>query len=449
MVFNSIRFAIFFCVVFLLYWLFPKRQKAILVISNVLFIISQNTITLLLSLFIILMTYHFGHIINKTKSKSILIKLIIITCLPLFYFKSINENGSISPLGLSFYTLQAICYEIDLYKNRNNKYAFIEYFIYISMFPTFLSGPIESPNHIINQIKSNKQFEYNKISYGLILFLFGLFKKTVVADKIANIYVNPVFENVGNYSGFIFVLSIALYSIQLYCDFSGYSDMAIGIAKMLGYDLHKNFSAPYFSSSVKEFWSRWHISLSTWLKNYIYIPLGGNRKGKFRKYINIVVVFVLSGMWHGIGVNYIIWGLLHAAAQILEDIFKKSRFKNVINKVFVFIFVSFTWIFFRATSINDSLWIINNMFDGISNVPTYLMNGLSDIGFNYSRLAVLLLGLIIVIATDVIEKKTGDYVLAISSRNVMVRWSIYIVIGFMIVYFSQKGVAPNFVYSGF
>lgn len=276
------------------------------------------------------------------------------------YYKSIINY---LPIGMSFYSFKILSTMVDCFKKKQ-KYSLFDYSIYVTYFPQILSGPISRSDDIISQLDNS--FTYNKgsIKKGILLIISGLFLKMVIANR-AGIYVNNVFGDFNSKPSLALWLAAFLYTIQIYTDFAGYSNISIGISNMIGIDCKKNFDRPYFSKSIKEFWNRWHISLSTWLRDYIYIPLGGNRKGKIRKYINVMITFIVSGFWHGNGTGYIFWGAYHG---VLSNVNPKKSNKKLINLLYVFItfiLVMFGWIFFRLENVIDGFEYIKAMFTNI------------------------------------------------------------------------------------
>ncbi len=351
--FNSISFLIFFPFVTLCYFLIPHKIRWIwLLISSYYFYASWNPKFAILMAVTTIITYLSGIIIEKAneiydKEKSILLKKFVVflsltACLGIlftfkyFNFFSINlirvfswlditinipQFDLLLPIGISFYTFKSLSYTMDIYRNdikaeRNlGKYA-----LFVSFFPQLLAGPIEKSKDFLCQFSEKQAFDYERVKNGLLLMLWGFFQKLVVADRLA-ILVNTVYDNPSAYKGFEIIVATIFFSFQIYCDFSSYSDIARGAAQVLGFRSTNNFKQPYFSKSIKEFWRRWHITLSSWFKDYLYFPLGGNKCGKLRNYFNIMVVFLVSGLWHGAGLNYIIWGGLHGIFHVAGDFF--------------------------------------------------------------------------------------------------------------------------------
>jgi alginate O-acetyltransferase complex protein AlgI len=339
----------------------------------------------------------------KSKRKAWLMLSLIVNLGALFLFKYLNffadstraifEQFNIFynspafnillPVGISFYTFQTLSYTIDVYRGSmkaEKDYALFA--LYVSFFPQLVAGPIERATNLLPQLSKFNKFDYQRIASGLRLMLWGMLKKVVVADRLA-IYVNQVYNNVDDYSGLPLLFATVFFAFQIYADFSGYSDIAIGGARVMGVDLMTNFKRPYLSRSIKEFWARWHISLSTWFRDYLYIPLGGNRVVKWRWYYNLFITFLISGLWHGANWTFVIWGALHGTYLIAEIFIKNKQFtaeipfkvKHVFRVVVTFAFVLVSWVFFRANSIQDVGYIMTNVWDiakgGIIGVPIF------------------------------------------------------------------------------
>lgn len=379
-------------------------------------------------------------------------------------FISVFNNNSILkdiilPVGISFYTLEAISYLIDVYKGKiEPERNFVYYACYLCFFPTISSGPIEKAKNIIDQIKNPVDFNYEKTTYGLKLFALGLFKKMVLADTIAA-HIDQVFANVSHYYGFASILAAALYGIQIYADFSGYSDMAVGVAKMLGIDIIDNFNAPYFSTTIKEFWSKWHISLSSWLKEYIYIPLGGNRCSKFRNYLNLLLTFLISGLWHGGTLNYLIWGLIHGLLQVFENMFgikpvdKKYSLKWFVRCGILYTVICIAWLFFRCSNISDVLNILNIKhlieMGTFADITFYFKVGMRRLDIDIFTIGLLFIMLSITIICDYEKSKGEDIINKISNMKTVYRWGIYVALCLIIIFLSKGNVTTSFIYMGF
>lgn len=481
MVFNSWQFAVFLPVVFAVYWLLPHKYRwAFILLSSCFFYMSAGPKYVVLLLATTAITYGTAIWVertrNKKRKKAILALSVFIcfACLALFkYFNfitsSIAEAFSLFsiklhpttlkialPLGISFYTFNVVSYMVDVYKERiPAERHFGIYAAFVTYFPKLLSGPIERAEPMLNQLKAEKTFDCKQGVSGLKLFLWGLFKKIVVADTLV-IYVDSVFNSMAQHSGFALVLAALFFSIQIYCDFSGYTDMAKGVSKLLGIELMDNFRSPYFSTSIKEFWSRWHISLSTWFRDYVYIPMGGNRTKKFKQYFNILVTFLASGLWHGANWTYVLWGGLHGFAQIIEKQFGIKAVKSKRGVIWlpralaVFVFVTAAWVFFRADSFSDSIHLFVNMFNGISSPVNYLRQGFDSIGMTMGGLLNFIIFMLPLTAYDFVsikyERDAGEI---ISEKSGILSWLFYVFIGLIVVFMSQKGVAAQFVYMQF
>lgn len=343
MLFNSYQFLIFFPVVTLIYFLIPHKIRYIwLLIASYFFYMCWNTKYALILLFSTAVTYVGGILISKANkvednrkkiiykkvfvALSFIINLSILFLFKYFDFAIDNINRILAvlniqllnpkfdvvlPVGISFYIFQALGYTVDVYREDvKAERNFLKYALFVSFFPQLVAGPIERSKNLLEQMYEKHYFEAQRVKDGLLLMIWGGFQKIVIADRIA-IVVDTIFNKFPEYGGMYIIVAAILFAFQIYCDFSGYSIIAVGAAKVMGFRLMENFNAPYFSMSISEFWRRWHISLSTWFKDYVYIPLGGNRKGKIRKYINIMIVFFVSGLWHGASWNYIVWGGLN------------------------------------------------------------------------------------------------------------------------------------------
>jgi len=341
---------------------------------------------ILILFFTILIDYFAGIYIDKSQNRSRKFFLIISLIANIgilavfkyynFFVDNINEVNQmlgidynlkylsiILPIGLSFHTFQAMSYTIEVYrKNQKAEKNLLIYTLYVLFYPQLVAGPIERPQNLLPQFHIFQNLKYENITNGLKLILWGFFKKLVIADRLA-IYVNSVYNNVDNHNSTTFLLATLLFAIQIYCDFSAYSEIAIGTAKTMGYNLMQNFNRPYFSRTISEFWRRWHISLSTWFKDYLYISLGGNRVSISRAKLNLFIVFLISGLWHGASWNFVIWGGLNGIYLIVESfVLKKYRINRFIGHLTTIVAICFSWIFFRANSFIDAQKIVKSLF---------------------------------------------------------------------------------------
>ncbi len=479
MLFNSVEFFVFFGLVTTAYFLLPHRFRwALLLAASVVFYISLIPIYIFTLFFLILVDYLAGIFIEKAegrKRKGVLAASILATCATLFIFKYYNFFGSnlnslanligwnysiealsiLLPIGLSFHTFQSLSYVIEVYRKKQKPERNIGiYALYVMFYPQLVAGPIERPQNLIHQFREKHNFDYKRVSNGLKLILWGLFLKVVVADRLA-IFVNTVYANPTDYTGLPLMVATVFFGFQIFCDFAGYSTIAIGSARVMGFNLMKNFNRPYFSKSVPEFWRRWHISLSSWFRDYVYISLGGNRVSVRRLYINILIVFLISGLWHGASWTFIVWGILHGG-YILSDVITtgfRTKFTHKINlhkfpSIYslisigiTFSLVTFAWIFFRADTLSDAYYIISNMLSGI----TLDFSGLR-VGLGWDEI-LLSLGLIaFIVSVYAIQSKT-NLIEIFSNKNILFRWGSYIFLILAIIFFGHA--SPKFIYFQF
>ncbi len=392
MIFNSWEFLLFYPLVLLLYFVLPKKLKWIMLLAaSYFFYMIWNPPLIFLILFTTAVSYLSAILIERSEKKTVrrfwLTATLVTSLGVLFFFKYFNflADSAISlwnlfggaaedfaldlilPVGISFYTFQTLSYVIDVYRGDiKAEHHFGWYALFVSFFPQLVAGPIERPDNLLPQLKADHKLEKENAWLGLQKMSVGFFKKIVVADLLAS-FVNTVYNNPSEATGWGIVMASVLFSVQIYCDFSGYTDIAIGCARIMGIRLMQNFDRPYQARSIKEFWARWHISLSTWFRDYLYIPLGGNRCSKARHYFNLFVVFFVSGLWHGANWTFVLWGTLHGVYQIVGALSKKPREKlyallhiKTDSKLFhlwqrgvTFVLVCFSWILFRANSIGD------------------------------------------------------------------------------------------------
>lgn len=478
MLFNSFSFAVFLPIVFTLYWAFPKKcQWVILLLSSYLFYMCWKVEYVFLILLTTAVSYTCALMIEKYPryKKLFLPGALLISLGVLFFFKYFNFfsnsltnaiNGIfalegkpilanvILPVGISFYTFQTLSYVIDVYRGSvAAERHFGKYATFISFFPQLVAGPIERTHNLLGQIKAEHDFHYDQAAYGVRLMLWGFFKKMVVADNLA-VFVDVIYDAPTQYSGAALVLATVFFAIQIYCDFSGYSDIAIGVGKLFGIDLMKNFDAPYFAVSIKDFWSRWHISLSTWFKDYVYIPLGGNRVSSFRHKINLIITFLISGLWHGANWTYVVWGGIHGAAQALEAAIPKRRLRphnrisGILRGTAVFVFVVVAWVFFRAQSISDAGYILANGFTGILSPITYLRKGFLDMGMGISRLVICVISVLMLFCYDALSR-TRDVITWIGNKKPIVSWSVGILLVLLIMAWTPLTSGSEFIYFQF
>ena len=349
MLFNSLSYGVFLPITFAIYWVLPHKYRwGLLLVASYYFYMSWNAKYVILIFATTFVSYAAARMIAKENRQiyrrtilvvSLMICLGLLIYIKYFVFLSNSVIAVLNmfslqlhpitlkivlPVGISFYTFQTVSYVIDVYRKKvEPERHFGIYATFVSFFPQLVAGPIERTENLLPQIKSKKTFNYEQATYGLKLMAWGYFKKMAIADVVAR-YVDIAYTSLPLRTGFDFAVAIFFFTIQIYCDFSGYSDIAVGCAKLFGIDLMTNFKSPYFSFSIKEFWSRWHISLSTWFRDYVYIPLGGSRCSKLRADLNLLITFLVSGLWHGANWTFVLWGGINGGAQILEKTILKT-----------------------------------------------------------------------------------------------------------------------------
>lgn len=388
MLFNDLKFLYFLVLVLLIFVFLNSRKKVwiknlFLLIASYIFYGLFETKFLLVIIYITIINYITIRLLGKNndtrKSKCLITSNVILSLIPLVFFKYtyfiLNDVlglqgeilGKIAlPVGISFYTFQALSYTIDIYRGKEKELpTLLNFALYTSFFPTVLSGPIERARTLMPQFKNLQRWNFSRFLNGIQLFCWGLVQKIVVADRISE-YVGYVYEHPSMYGATTIILAASLYSIQIYCDFAGYSNMAIGVGRMFGFDIRKNFDFPYFTTSIRSFWKKWHISLTSWFTEYLYISLGGNRVKEYRWVINILIVFLVSGIWHGAAWTFIIWGLIHGIYQIIEHYtINKKEIKNHFIRFtqgcLLFIVVTIAWTFFRANNIDHAITILSSL----------------------------------------------------------------------------------------
>ncbi len=392
MLFNSFHFLLFFPIVCALYFLMPKREwrNMFLLIASYYFYMNWEPIYALLIMGSTMITFLCGKYVgketNERKRKIVLSTSLLINFGILFLFKYYNfindsvftilESANVRwdmpeftlllPVGISFYTFQAVGYSIDVYKGTiKPEDSFRDYALFVSFFPQLVAGPIERAKNLLPQFKKKHALEYYNVSQGFKWMLWGYFMKLCVADRLS-MYVDSVYGNIPHHNGTSLLIATIFFTFQIYCDFCGYSLIAIGASKVMGFNLMENFRRPYFATSIREFWKKWHISLSTWFMDYVYIPLGGNRVSYSRHLGNLMITFLVSGIWHGANWNFLIWGAIHGVYIIIENLISKVIKMRIVfkpfNIIFCFVLVSFAWIFFRASNFTDAKEVINKIF---------------------------------------------------------------------------------------
>lgn len=456
MLFNSLEFLIFFPVVTLIYFLMPtlRFRNILMLIASYYFYMQYKPEYALLMLLSTLIDYFAALGMSKT-SKKLTKRFCLAMSLfgnlgMLFFFKYFNFfNANVAsllsyfniayqplsldvllPVGISFYTFQTLSYTIDVYRgDLQPERDFFEFALYVSFFPQLVAGPIERSTNLLHQFKVHHEFDADRVSSGLRLMVYGFFKKVVIADRLA-VIVDTVYNNPKGYEGVVYIIATVAFAFQIYCDFSGYSDIAIGSARVMGFGLMKNFERPYLSKSVTEFWRRWHISLSSWFRDYLYIPLGGSRKGYFRTLLNLFIIFVVSGLWHGASWTFVIWGALNGIAIVFEKILgigKRPKTdlnasnKNTANSfswlgrsikailgiipmLLTFTFTCFTWVFFRARLVSDALYMLPRFFEGLGTFDlTKFLSTRMILGLDYWEFFTAVGAVILLVCLELIQ----------------------------------------------
>ncbi len=471
MVFNSFNFIILFPFIFLLYYAIPAKYQRVrnlflLAVSYLLYLQWKPVYALIL-LGVTVVTYYSALFVTKAKHpKRVLTAGVLLALFPLAFFKYfnfINETVSSAlalagldfhmtglnwaiPIGISFFTFQALGYLWDVYYKREEaEHDFLTYALFVSFFPSILSGPINKASLVIPQLKQLRPyFDYGKAVEGLKMLLWGMFMKVVVADRVA-LYVDTVLPSYENNTGLSCFVASVLYTIQIYADFAGYSLMAMGVGKELGFELTENFRRPYFAVSITDFWHRWHISLSTWLKDYVYIPMGGSRCSKRRNYWNIFVTFFVSGIWHGANWTFIVWGCMHGICQIVEKIIGQQKcnygtFGKGVKVIITFLLVNFAWIFFRMPTLGEACRVIARIFDPTLPMKLFLPSN-SDILFT-------VIGITMLILKDFFDEYHPNRLILFDNKKTYIRWGTYIYVFIMIMLMGVFG-ADQFIYVNF
>jgi alginate O-acetyltransferase complex protein AlgI len=484
MLFNSLHFLFFFIVVTALYFTLPYRYRwMLLLISSCYFYMAFVPIYILILGFTIVIDYFAGIYIDKStgsRRKLYLIFSLIgnIGVLAVFkYYNFINDNFTfllkgfaldnpiphlsiLLPIGLSFHTFQAMSYTIEVYRGHYKpERNFGIYSLYVMFYPQLVAGPIERPQNLLHQFREKYNFDYERVTDGLRLMAWGLFKKAVIADRLA-VVVDNVYNHPYSHNSLSFIIATVFFAFQIFCDFSGYSDMAIGAARVMGFKLMTNFNKPYQAKSIHEFWSRWHISLSTWFRDYFYIALGGNRVTIPRWYLNLFIVFLVSGLWHGANWTFVIWGALHGFYLVFALVSNKLREKInqrlYLNKIHflpsltTFILVSFAWIFFRADSVDKAFYIVSKTFTGIPGIFKSVMNHQPVLQYLGVSNANLIFSFFLIIFLELWHhfQNKIDFAKALKEKPIYVRWAVYYAVIIAILFL---GVFENrqFIYFQF
>ena len=474
----SMQYVIFLIVTLAIYYILPNKirfiQKYILLAASIVFYISFKWIAVIfvgitsIAAFLCALLFRNNKAFNK-----FLVFIFILTdvgSLFLLKYQSFFNIGNISetfsdyliiPLGISFYSLSVLGYVIDVYRGKykaeRNIFRFL---LFVLFFPHIMQGPIARYDMLKQQFENVHIFDWNRFCYGLQLMLWGYIKKMVVADSAA-VFVNNVYEYGIVEGGTQLFVAGLLYTIEIYADFSGCVDIVTGTAELFGIELMKNFEQPYFSHTLNEFWRRWHISLSSWFRDYLYIPLGGNRKGTVRRFINMLIVFIVSGIWHGVGYSFIAWGLIHGMYQIAESVFYHSVIKKKpgevseklrwVQQFVTFNVVNIAWIFFRVDSVKSAIKIIIRIIT--KPTPAILVNGhLFDYGIAPISMIILLIFILLLFVVDYYNKKGVVIRELISTQPIVIRWTIWLIGISVVIIFGAYGSgynASDFIYMNF
>ena len=482
MTFLSLPFFCFFPITALGYFCLPRRVKNLwLLLASWFFYLWARPVYLSLLLFVIAASYLTGRLLAGRRRKGVLALCLAVLGVLLFLFKYVNFALSLAgqalgllgltvsmpvlelvlPVGISFYLFQAMGYVIDVYRGKAEAQRdFLRYALFLSFFPQVVSGPIARADQLLPQFDRPHPFQWDAFRAGLFRFLWGAFKKMVLADQLA-VLVNTVFAAPESYGAVQLAGAAVAFSLQIYCDFSAYSDMALGTAGAMGFTLMENFRTPYFSRSIGEFWRRWHISLSSWFRDYLYIPLGGSRKGRRRKYLNVLIVFAISGLWHGAALSFVVWGLLNGVYQVIGGMTQKTRDRIrrrlgladnapctiVLQVILTFLLSTAAWVFFKAGSFTHSLSIFGAMLTG-----PWLTRPFSAWGLDLPELVVVTLAVLLLLAVDLFSVLRGSPRQAFFSLPRPARWVLALVLLLSVLIFGVYGTGydpQDFIYFKF
>ncbi len=502
MLFNSIEFLIFFPCVVLVFFLIPKRMQTYwLLLTSYVFYMGWNPKYALLLLFSTAATFVSSLLIDRAKQSAqrarqegktprnwaklfvalcLIVNLAILFLFKYFDFMIDNINALLKstgrelirpafdvllPVGISFYIFQALSYTLDAYRGDVPiEHNFFKYAAFVSFFPQLVAGPIERSSNLLAQFNTPKTFDIDRVRNGLMLMVWGFFEKIVIADRAA-ILVNQVFNYSTYYSGFEVLVGMLLFAVQIYGDFAGYSDIAIGAAQVMGFDLMANFRRPYFAQSVGDFWRRWHISLSTWFRDYLYIPLGGNRRGKLRQNINLMIVFLVSGLWHGAAWTYVLWGGLNGAYQVIGSRTKPLRERamrrlnmrrdtfshKVLRALITFLLIDVSWVFFRASTVGQAFSMLGSLF-GTFNPWIFVDGSLLNMGLSLAEWMVLLLSIGALVIVSALKERGMALRDTLAKQEAWFRWLICLGAVFAVLIFGIYGPgfdAASFIYFQF
>ncbi|MDL2327449.1 MBOAT family protein [Ruminococcaceae bacterium OttesenSCG-928-A11] len=487
MLFNSVHFLLFFPIVTLVYFIIPLRWRWLwLLAASYYFYMSWNPRYAVLIAFSTVVTWLSGLLVGRAKTaggRRLWVALSLgLNLAVLFFFKywgfamgtlerllaaaniqlAAPAFDVLLPVGISFYTFQALSYTMDVYRGEVPvEKNILRYALFVSFFPQLVAGPIERSKNLLTQVNQTHRLDYDRLKSGLLIMGVGYFQKMVVADRAA-ILVDTVFGDHQSYAGPQIIVAALLFAVQIHGDFAGYSSIAIGSARILGFDLMQNFRQPYLAGSIREFWQRWHISLSTWFRDYLYIPMGGSRKGRLRTQLNTMVTFLVSGLWHGASWTFVLWGGLHGAWQVVGNLTRaarealyarlrlptKSALWRAGRVAFTFILVDFAWVLFRAPGVTAFVQIVRSAFD-FSHLGAFSITGL---GLGGAELMVLAGAVLLLAAWDFAGHRGGDTLALLGRQKTVVRWIFYYLLLYVIVRFGVFGTGytpPEFIYFQF
>ena len=488
MSFFSIGFIIFFVFTFIIYnSVTCNYRHIVLLVASYIFYALFDFKYVLVLFGVTLLSFILGKKISilkgngeSTESRLLLGLGIVLILLTLVFFKfgnyfylsvhrlfgkeNIIEAGAaalIAPIGISFFSLEAIGYMVDIYRGTAlPEENFLKYALFISFFPKIISGPIERSTNLLKQIHDGIKFEYEKVKTGFFYILWGSFIKLLIANRLS-VIVDAAFSEYQEQTGFTLLIAVVIYGVQLYVDFSGYSYIAIGMAGVFGYDLTENFIQPYFAGNVREFWKRWHVSLSNWLRDYVYIPLGGSRCGKVRRYFNLIITFLVSGIWHGVGMHFVAWGLLHGIYQIFSVTINSLNVKNEKEKIIfcrrlikafgTFVLIDFAWLFFRAESVGSAIEILSKIIF-YPEIGRTIFEGLCLAGVEVKKVGLLIFELLLLLLVDICHEKNIRVLKWLDTQDKWFRWGIYVVMSLFIVIGMIRDYgadASTFIYANF
>ena len=473
MSFTSLQFIAFLFIVGIFYFALPKAaKKYVLLVASLAFYygfgLKAFVIMLATGLLTFFLTLIQSKVSNAVGKKALLAFTILLdagTLVLLKYVADFREGFSlVVPIGISFYTLSIIGYAVDVYQGKvdaeKNPFLFL---LYVGYFPHILQGPIARYGELKDQFKA-PVISYENVAFGAQLMIWGYIKKLIIADRVA-IFVDAVYSDTASQTGTALFLASIFYTVQIYMDFSGCVDIALGVSQIFGISLRPNFNQPYLANSINDFWRRWHMSLSSWFRDYVYIPLGGNRKGKVRRWINVLIVFTISGFWHGVGLNFVLWGLLHGVYQIIGAVLKpirkilceilhfnsESGAFHCLQVVITFMLVNEAWVLFRITDVKEALRVIKNSF--LHPSPWIITDGtLNSYGVMNHQWHVVLFFLALTVVADILHEKGIHIRESIARQHIIIRWSIYFFGLFSILLFGVYGLgydANSFIYMNF